>query len=61
MQYDAFVKINVNHEICELGWCQDGYMFFISPEYGMSGVRKGIPIFYAEELLRMAESVTVIS
>ena len=59
--HDAFVKINVNHEICELGWCQDGYMFFISPEYGMSGVRKGIPIFYAEELLRMAESVTVIS
>ena len=53
--------MNANHEIYEMVWCQDGYMFFIGAQYGISGARKGIPIFYAEELIKMAESVTVIS
>ena len=55
----GYFKVNENGSIVNMTWYQDGYSFFIFPDYKTSPYQTGIPLWYAGELLKMAESVQI--
>ncbi|GEM_PF-4843391 len=57
----GYFKVNENGTIVNMTWYQDGYSFFIFPDYKTSPYEKGIPFSYAGELIKIAESVSIIS
>jgi len=55
----GYFKVNENGSIVNMTWYQDGYSFFIFPDYKTSPYQEGIPLWYAGELLKIAESVQI--